>query len=393
MSQRITNYDLNKSINQFLTQSKSNELDLQRDRVLNVIEKFLSGSTELSRFSFNEYKKNVLKKAYDCMKSGASPDGANFDIDAYSLDELKLLQENELPEYIFHRYRYIVYPIKHLLDNYPPCVQVELTSLCNFRCTFCYQSDPTFTARKNGQMGSMDIDLFKEVIDQLEGNVQFLTFASRGEPLLAKDFTRMLDYSKGKFLSLKLNTNASLLNEEKIHAILNSGISTLVFSADAANEKDYARFRVNGSFEKTIKNIEKFQEIRNKEYSHIKLNTRVSGVWVDPASQDIYEMNKVWGQYVDQVSFVNYSPWEKIYSAPENDITTPCSDLWRRMFIWFDGGVAPCDNDYKSLLKVGSIQDNSLSKFWGDGKYTQLRLDHKNQNRKLHEPCKRCIVY
>ena len=69
---------------------------------------------------------------------------------------------------------------------------------------------------------------------------------------------------------MKINTNASLLNESKCHAILQSGIKTLVFSADAAKEPDYSKFRVNGSLEKVIKNIERFQDIRSKNYKEIK---------------------------------------------------------------------------------------------------------------------------
>ena len=63
----------------------------------------------------------------------------------------------------------------------------------------------------------------------------------------------MLKYTAGKFLNLKINTNASLLNEEKIHAILSSGVKTLVFSADAADPELYKKLRVNGSLETTLK--------------------------------------------------------------------------------------------------------------------------------------------
>ena len=42
-----------------------------------------------------------------------------------------------------------------------------------------------------------------------------------------------------------------------------------------------------------------------------------------------------------------------LYEAKENGIAEPCSDLWRRMFIWWDGVVNPCDSDYKSTLSVG----------------------------------------
>ena len=45
-------------------------------------------------------------------------------------------------------------------------------------------------------MGHMSLDTFKILIDQAEGNVEFISLASRGEPLLCPDFIKMLDYTK-----------------------------------------------------------------------------------------------------------------------------------------------------------------------------------------------------
>ena len=71
-----------------------------------------------------------------------------------------------------------------------------------------------------------------------------------------------------------------------------------------------------------------------------------------------------WGNLVDQVAFVNYNPWENSYKQVVNEITTPCSDLWRRMFVWWDGTVNPCDVDYKSTLAVGSIKTGTIESIW-----------------------------
>ena len=127
-------------------------------------------------------------------------------------------------------------------------------------------------------MGTMNLNLFKKIIDEIEGKVQFVTLASRGEPLVSKQINEMLKYTSGKFLNLKINTNASLLNEEKIHSILSSNVKTMVFSADAADSELYKKLRVNGSLEKTVSNIKKFKEIQLKHYSKSKIITRVSGV-------------------------------------------------------------------------------------------------------------------
>ena len=63
----------------------------------------------------------------------------------------------------------------------------------------------------------------------------------------------------------------------------------------------------------------------------------------------------------------------KCYESKENQIKKPCSDLWRRMFIWWDGKTNPCDTDYKSKLSTGNFGNNSLSNIWLSKAYNELR--------------------
>ena len=75
---------------------------------------------------------------------------------------------------------------------------------------------------------------------------------------------------------------------------------------------------------------------------------------------------------------------------PINDITKPCSDLWRRMFIWWDGKVNPCDVDYLSTLSVGNIMDNDITKLWKGEFYSNYRNKHLSTMRTDMEPCNKC---
>ena len=50
--------------------------------------------------------------------------------------------------YLVYRYKYVVYPRLRKIDIYPPCVQIEPASICNYRCVMCYQSDPTFSEKE-----------------------------------------------------------------------------------------------------------------------------------------------------------------------------------------------------------------------------------------------------
>jgi hypothetical protein len=239
-------------------------------------------------------------------------------------------------------------------------------------------------------MGVIDPGLFREILEEATGKVEFLSLASRGEPLLHPRFDELMAATAGRFLALKINTNAAVLDEGKARAILDSGVGTLVFSADAASPELYKKLRVGGDLSRVQRNIERFQEIKAREYPHSRLITRVSGVRVND-EQSMDSMQSFWGNMVDQVAFVAYNPWENIYAAPENNLLEPCSDLWRRMFVWWDGVVNPCDSDYKSSLSVGRW-GGTLKDMWLASPYQELRAAHVAGRRCSAAPCNRCTV-
>ena len=66
-------------------------------------------------------------------------------LSGHELVELESIHDWELFRYLVYRYKYNLYPILKKFDDYPPCVQIEPVSICNFRCVFCFQADKTFT--------------------------------------------------------------------------------------------------------------------------------------------------------------------------------------------------------------------------------------------------------
>ena len=341
----------------------------------------------------NEKELEIINKIKtDLRKKDKAINSDTFRLKKNTIAEINSFNhETEIINYLIHRYKYEIFPITKEILDFPPLIQIEPSSICNFRCVFCFETDKTFTNKKNGHMGTMKLDLFKKIIDEIEGKVQFVTLASRGEPLVSKDINEMIKYTSGKFLNLKINSNASLLNEEKIHTILSSNVKTMVFSADAADSDLYKKLRVNGSLEKTVSNIKKFKEIQKKHYSSSKIITRVSGVKFSK-EQNFESMMKLWGDLVDQVAFVDYNPWENSYEKKPNGLNTPCSDLWRRMFIWWDGKVNPCDVDYKSKLSTGNVENETIKNLWLSSQYQSLREKHLKNMRQTISPCNACTV-
>jgi len=295
-------------------------------------------------------------------------------------------------EYLIFRYKFDNFPKNKIISKFPNYVLIEPVSSCNLRCVMCFQIDKSFSKNKNF-MGQMKIELFKKIIDEVyAGGTKAITIASRGEPTLHPKLGEMLEYCKGKFFELKLNTNATLLNDKLIHQILQSDITDIVFSVDSYEKPEYEKIRVNGIFETVLNNIKKFKKIREQDYPNSKCATRISGVKINK-EQDVDKFNNFWKEHVDHVVMVEMeNRWDTYHNPKEIAGKGACNYLWERMYVWYDGICNPCDADYKSELTVGSVKNNSISEIWNGEKYNELRSAHLKHKRNSVFPCDRCPV-
>ena len=239
----------------------------------------------------------------------------------YFFNGQELVQALNIPDkdflrFLIYRYNFNLYPRLKKLSEFPPCVQIEPTSICNYRCVMCYQIDKSFSGKSHGMMGHMSLDLFKKIVDELEGNVEAITLASRGEPTLNPNIIQMLEYCRNKFLGLKINTNASMLNEKLIHSILSSNFSEIVFSVDGADKNTYEKIRINGNFDKVFNNLKLFADIKKKFYRNIQTIVKISGVKI---SHDIKvkSLEEKFKEFADVIQF-KYTI-DKAFSANQSE--------------------------------------------------------------------------
>ena len=306
---------------------------------------------------------------------------------------IKHAPREQLAAYLAFRYKMSVYPQQRIVSEFPVYLLVEPASPCNLRCGFCFQVDPTFNKKSSGYMGYMDLSLYERIIDEAaEGGTRAITLASRGEPLLHPDLPKMLRYThrKGKFFDIKVNTNATLLNEKNARAILESGVNILVLSIDSADPKQYAELRVGANFEKVLTNVRRFMKIRD-EYPDSCTEVRVAGVKIR-ADQDEELFSRFWSKEVDTVAMGDAEERWDTYNNSVKDVTHPCAYMWERAYIWFDGSMGVCDVDYKNMLNPGSIMGSSIRDVWHGEKYTKLREAHAQGTRRSYIPCDRCGV-
>jgi len=345
----------------------------------------------------------ILQNQITVIKDSEDKNILNQIIDNFLKNDFSLLTSQEIhylkkhsfntwSKYLIFRYKFKNNPINHIVSDFPNYVLIEPVSSCNLRCIMCFQIDETFN-KSSEFMGMMNLELFKKVIDQAHiGGTNAITLASRGEPTLHPKLGDMLEYCKDKFMELKINTNATRLNEKLIHQILKFGVTEMVFSVDSYQKEEYESIRVRGIFENVLNNIKLFKTIREQHYPDSTCITRISGVKI-MKEQDPIQFKKFWEQYVDHVVLVEMeNRWDTYHNSKEIAGTNPCNYLWERLYVWYDGICNPCDIDYKSELSVGSVHKNSLGEIWNGSKFNEIREKHLNGNRHACYPCDRCPV-
>ena len=371
-------------------------LKIDYKSVANEVAKLINNETTTNKNShiYKEIQKAFLDIKEEKLRfiNKYDRDTDEFYITTQEINWLLKNKKKNWLKYLIYRYNFKILPLKKIVTDFPQYVLIEPVSLCNLRCVMCFQVDKSFSSNK-AINGFMDISLFKDVVEQVkENSCNAITLASRGEPTLHKEFDKISKIIEdSKILDCKLNTNATVMNEKKINEILSANFSEVVFSVDAGTKETYESIRVKGKWERVLKNIELFNQIRSNKYPKVQTVTRIAGVKVNNR-QDINQMTNFWEKLVDEVSIKEASPRWDSYNNKINKITEPCMNLWTRTYVWYDGEVNPCDFDYKSNLSVGNVKEDSLKNIWNNDKYNNLRSNHLNKKRCLHNPCDRCPI-
>ena len=297
---------------------------------------------------------------------------------------------NKIFRYINFRFFFEQVSLKKIETDYPPYLLIEPVSTCNLRCPFCFQTDKTFT--KKPFMGTMELKLFKNIIDQANDlGVGAITIASRGEPTLHKDLGQMLKYAKSKenIFEVKLNTNATKLTQDLCNQIFESEVNQIVISADHYEKKTFEELRKNSNFETIIKNVNMLFETR-KKFKNPLTEIRVSGIdyYKSTNKKNFYDF---WIKSSDEVTIGDaLERWDTYNNKPHPDINDPCEKLWDRMYVWFDGKVNPCDADYKSYLSYGNAKEFSIKELWNSKIIKNIRNKHLTNQRNEIDPCNKC---
>ena len=163
----------------------------------------------------------------------------------------------------------------------PISIQIEPTNHCNYRCFFCPTGDKALLQKVSRPKGYMPFKLFKKIINDIcemskisKSKIKSILLYKDGEPLLHKDLPSMISYAKTKSASqyILVTTNGSLLKNDMLHNLVESGLDVMRFSMQSLTNVGLKKTtQTDFTIEETKENIKNFFDLKNKKKERLKL--------------------------------------------------------------------------------------------------------------------------
>jgi len=255
--------------------------------------------------------------------------------------------------------------------DFPDHVYVELTNLCNARCTIC--ATPAMQRPRT----VMPPELFRKILTECgERRAGKLLPFLHGESLLVPG---VLDYFRearrlAPQTHINLTSNGSRLSGEIAESILRERlVDSLIVSIDGGNKETFESIRIGLSYDEVRNNVLRFLR-RRRELGLDSPSVSIAMVTVNENKHTRRRFEEEWAE-ADDVHFSVYFNWG---GQLDGDGRSPnkvnfCERLYHYVTILADGRVAMCCFDSEAEYAVGDIRDQSIHQVWHSEAFLQRR--------------------
>ena len=207
----------------------------------------------------------------------------------------------------------------------PLRARIEICRFCNLKCPSCPIGREKIKNKK-----VMSYDDFKIIIDKIKVSVEELSLFNYGEPLLNPNIVKMIKYAKKNGMKIiNLHSNGLQLDKKLSNELIKSEIDYISFSIDGASNETYKKYRIGGDFEKVVRNVSYFIDLKRKlkfkkpviavQFIVMKHNQheikRFTKMWKDIGVDEVIikTFNAYMSGYEDRRSNLKYLPKDSNY--------------------------------------------------------------------------------
>lgn len=315
-------------------------------------------------------------------------------------------------------------------------LEIEVTNDCSLKCIMCPR-----TTNMEREIGYMDFDLFKKIIDETEASGSGIHFSGLGEPLFHPQIKEMFAYAKEKGVEVGLWTNGLNLDEELSKAIIEKELlDYIIFGLDAATKETYAKVKGIDVFDKAVENITRFLKLKKEKVAGMGKDTHnwwgkvkpIVGIQIlkmKETDAEIEQFMNKWDFQDKAKKVINYRNrvekepgkvtvelWQTFYEKflpvehaiighfnnccgqiedrSAIDVTPlkrfPCRQLKEGTSILWNGDVVLCRQDFGGEHPLGNLKEKGLADILESQRLKDIWQAHKNGKYEELPLCKGC---
>ena len=309
-----------------------------------------------------------------------------------------------------------------LATNRPWHLDLDLSSKCNLRCTFCHLT--YFKVKDPTQLSFAD---FEQHIAPLLPNLKSITLFSKYEPLICADFIEIFNKIQEYNIETYFSSNAILLSDKIIQAIVGR-LTFLTVSITGFTPEAYKKHMGSDALPKVLENLRRLvaaKRAMGTEFPKLRLSTvgmletveHLTGA-VDLAHELVFEEGiQVTSLIAYDDAMLTQMPLqdpERFMAAAQtaqryaqekgvklvlqsgdmevNEKDTqemghrPCYLPWQRLSVQPNGDVYPCPVAYKP---IGNFNTDSLDEIWAGSALQEFRAGVNDPDR-MNADCRDC---
>ena len=278
-------------------------------------------------------------------------------------------------------------PIKFIikgLELHPTTLLIELTNICNANCIYCGYR---FMRREKGVM---EWELFKKLIDEFDvkggGDINLTGIV--GDPLIDSSIVEKINYAREKrnIRNIKFSTNGILIQKIGVKELLKSGVSSILINIGGMDKETYRDLFGVDAFNEVYENIQKILITNRLIGSVVDLTIVIKVISLDDVlkNSNYLSLKKLARKCNAKVVFDNiYDSWCGRISETDmvgnmklklnKEKKEPCSLLFNKLSILWNGTVVPCCRDIDGEVIIGNVMEQSIDDIWRGDTLKNLR--------------------
>jgi radical SAM protein with 4Fe4S-binding SPASM domain len=296
--------------------------------------------------------------------------------------------------------------VKEIPLHRPLSFVFETSSRCNFSCSFCPSSDHVLAKNVGFTRQDMTFDLFEKVVRDLQNfqdSIKIMHYHHMGEPLLNPNLPRMIRLAVDAKISSEhwIRTNGSLLTNDLIDQLVESGLTQIGISIEAINNEGYQKLvKQKDAFPKIYDGVSNlYKKSRGKCQIYVKI------IDFGIPETDPNEFTKLFTPISDKIGIEYPRQWNGMISDttlgqgvkltvngdPLCTRRISCPYPFFTMVVTSTGKCLMCCFDWSSQTIIGDANNESIIEIWNGQKVRDFWLMQLNGERYKNKACKDCL--